>query len=99
MDDSKYKVEIGGWTEIAKEYGCYLNIPDENGFELESHDRNTRDYSDDDEFEFVEKNDCCEVVARYKVWHRMSLYSHYKADHGFKKYSPEGDLIEEGALK
>ncbi|CDQ48270.1 Putative uncharacterized protein [Vibrio anguillarum] len=50
---------------------------------------------DDDDYSFVEKDQDGNVVALYEAWHHMSTPKSFSASSGYKKLSPEGEVIEQ----
>jgi hypothetical protein len=54
-----------------------------------------RGRDDDDEY-YDEISSDGTVVAKYHVWHHMSIYPPQETDQGWSKTSTEGDLIATG---
>ncbi|EIZ0312235.1 hypothetical protein ACSTJP_01470 [Vibrio parahaemolyticus] len=82
-------------ADRASEYRTVFGISNENTLELTNYSNNSRHMRDDDEYSFVEKDQDGNVVARYEAWHRMSTPRSFSASSGYRKLSPEGELIEQ----
>lgn len=50
-------------------------------------------YDDDDSF--IEKDSSQQVVATYDAWHHMPTPKSFSASSEYRKFSPDGELIEE----
>ncbi len=51
--------------------------------------------NDDDYYDELSPNG--EVVAKYHVWHHMSIYPPQKANEGWKKLDLQGNVIASGS--
>jgi len=52
---------------------------------------------DDDDDYYDEINEKGEVVAKYHVWHHMSIYPPQKVDEGWKKFDVNGEVVDWGS--
>ena len=50
--------------------------------------------NDDDYYDELSPDE--NIVAKYDVWHHMSIYPPQKVDEGWRKTSPDGKLIATG---
>ncbi|MCR3958628.1 hypothetical protein NUK42_07690 [Aeromonas veronii] len=83
------------WSiDRANEYREVFGIPGGHSLELTSYSNNSRHMRDDDDYSFVEKDESGTIVARYDAWHHMSTPKSFTASTGYKKYSPDGELIK-----
>ncbi|CAH8187893.1 hypothetical protein [Vibrio aestuarianus] len=94
--DPKYVTGSEEWNaDRANEYRKVFGISSDNTLELTGYSNSTRHMRDDDDYSFVEKDQEGNVVARYEAWHHMSTPKSFSASSGYKKFSPEGELIEQ----
>ncbi|EHH2556870.1 hypothetical protein J7X27_004511 [Vibrio parahaemolyticus] len=94
--DPKYVTGSEEWNaDRANEYRKVFGISSDNTLELTGYSNNTRHMRDDDDYSFVEKDQEGNVVALYEAWHHMSTPKSFSASSGYKKFSPEGELIEQ----
>lgn len=93
----KYVIGSEQWNaDRADEYRKVFGIPSENTLELTNYFNNSRHMRDDDDYSFVEKDQDGNVIALYEAWHHMSTPKSFSASSGYKKLTPEGELIEQG---
>ncbi|PNH84138.1 hypothetical protein C1M56_20650 [Vibrio diazotrophicus] len=94
----KYVVGSEQWNnDRANEYRKVFGIPSGNKLELTNYSNNSRHMREDDDYSFVEKDQDGKVVALYEAWHHMSTPKSFSASSGYKKLSPEGELLEQVA--
>lgn len=80
------------------EYRVKLNIPNEHVFQLIHSESTKKKGQDNDDFTYEERNASGVAIATYHIWHHMSVYPPFSASHGYKKYSTDGKLLDEGRL-
>lgn len=76
-------------------------LPVSQGNSLVSTDRKSSERKgmdkDDDYYDEVNQNG--ETVAKYHVWHHMSIYPPQKVSEGWKKFDLEENLVASGSTK
>ena len=82
-------------TDRANEYRKIFGIHENNTLKLTSYSNNDRHMRDDDDYSFVEKDQDGNVIAIYEAWHHMSTPKSFSVSSGYKKFTPDGVLIEE----
>ena len=94
--DPKNVIGSEQWNaDRATEYRTVFKVASEHSLELTSYSNNNRHMRDDDDYSFIEKGSNQEVVATYEAWHHMSTPKSFSASSGYRKFSPNGELIEE----
>lgn len=78
---------------------AYLPIADGNQLVQTDSERSQRKGMDNDDDYYDEVTPSDEVVAKYHIWHHMSIYPPHNVDHGWAKYSPAGEKVGSGKCK
>uniref|UniRef100_UPI001E486607 hypothetical protein n=1 Tax=Rheinheimera soli TaxID=443616 RepID=UPI001E486607 len=65
----------------------YLPISDGNQLVLTNSNRSQKRGMDNDDDYYDEVNTAGEVVAKYHIWHHMSIYPPQKVNEGWEKFN------------
>lgn len=74
----------------------FLPVGEENRLVATDLRRDQRKGMDNDDDYYDEVNRAGEVVARYHVWHHMSIYPPQQIDQGWRKFDLQGNVIGQG---
>lgn len=77
----------------------YLPIAKGNSLVATGHESNQRKGMDNDDDYYDEVNQMGDIVAKYHVWHHMSIYPPQKVHEGWKKFDLQGNIIASGTKK
>jgi hypothetical protein len=75
----------------------YLPVDEGNSLVLTESKTERRNGMDNDDDYYDELDLNRELVARYHVWHHMSIYPPQDVDEGLRKFDTEGKLIATGS--
>lgn len=85
---NKIPVELANFLYLPITEGNMLVCTEENWKASKGHDK------DDDYYEELAPDGT--VVAKYHVFHHMSMYPPFQANAGWKKFAPDGAVIASG---
>jgi hypothetical protein len=81
---------------IEKRYRAIFYICKQHQLVLVNHDSYHNSEKDNDDYQFEERNVYGDLVAIYAAWHHLSLNPIFHSDYGYKKFAPDGLLLESG---
>lgn len=75
----------------------YLPVCQGNSLVSTGGESRQRKGMDNDDDYYDEINQAGEIVAKYHVWHHMSIYPPQKANEGWQKFDIQGNVIASGS--
>jgi hypothetical protein len=81
-------VDLANFKYLPVEVGNFLFCVEENWKQSKGQDK-------DDDF-YEERTPTGDVVAKYHVWHHMSIYPPFGTSEGWKKFNSLGEVVASG---
>jgi hypothetical protein len=94
--DQQREGAMTGDNIIEKRYRAIFYISKQHKLVLVNHGSYHNSEEDNDDFQFEERNAYGHLIATYVAWHHLSLNPSFHSDSGYKKFTPDGYLIERG---